>query len=93
MNLPAFARSVSPATAVGRYASVAKNVSVECAGMTVKPRDIMVAGEDGDVRVPPDRAQEVLKKAQEIDDRERKMVPYIQKFRSLQKAIEVFNRI
>jgi len=43
VNLPAFARSVSPATAVGRYASVAKNVSVECAGVTVKPRDIMVA--------------------------------------------------
>jgi len=61
--------------------------------VTVKPGDIIVAGEDGVVRVPQERAQEVLKAAQEIDDRESKMVPYIQKFRSLRKAIEVFNRI
>ncbi|MEB2363276.1 MAG: RraA family protein [Bryobacteraceae bacterium] len=93
LNLPVFARSVTPATAVGRYASVAKDIAVECAGVTVKPGDIIVAGEDGVVRVPRERAQEVLKAAQEIDDRETKMVPYIQKFRSLKKAIEVFNRI
>ena len=93
LQLPVFARAVSPATAVGRYASVAKQMPVECAGVTVSPGDIVVAGEDGVVIVPKDRAADVLKRSQEIDERETKMVPFIKKYRSLQKAIEVFNRI
>ena len=93
LDLPVYARAVSPATAVSRYASVAKQVPVECAGVTVAPGDIIVAGEDGVVVVPQARAAEVLKRSQEIDERESKMVPYIKQFRSLQKAIEVFNRI
>lgn len=93
LNLPVYARGVSPATAVSRYATVDKNIAVECGGVTVNPGDIIVAGEDGVVVVPKAREQEVLKRAQEIDDRETKMVPFIKKFRSLSKAIEVFNRI
>ena len=93
LDLPVFARSVSPATAVSRYATVGKNIPVQCGGISVNPGDIIVAGEDGVVVVPKDRATEVLKRAQEIDERETKMVPFIKKFRSLQKAIEVFNRI
>jgi 4-hydroxy-4-methyl-2-oxoglutarate aldolase len=93
LGLPVFARAVSPATAVTRYASVARQVPVECGGVTVAPGDIVVAGEDGVVIVAQDRAADVLKRAREIDDRESKMVPFIKRFRSLQKAIEVFNRI
>lgn len=61
--------------------------------MLVSPGDIVVAGEDGVVIVPKDRAAEVLRRAREIDERETKMVPYIKQHRSLQKAIEIFNRI
>jgi regulator of RNase E activity RraA len=93
LGLPVYARSVSPATAVGRWASVSKQVPVECAGVTISPGDIIVAGEDGVVVVPKDRAADVLKRSQEIDARESKMVPYIKQFKSLQKAVEVFNRI
>lgn len=93
MRMPVMARAVSPATAVSRYASVAKQIPVECGGVTISPGDIIVAGEDGVVVVPKDRAAEVLKRSQEIDVREGKMVPYIKQFKSLQKAIEVFNRI
>lgn len=93
LGLPVFARSVTPATAVGRYASVAKDIPVECAGVAIQPGDIIVAGEDGVVAVPAGRAEEVLKKSQEIDDRESKMVPFIKKFRSLSKAIAEFDRI
>lgn len=93
LGLPVFARSVTPATAVGRYASVAKQIPVECGGVTVNPGDIIIAGEDGVVVVPKEHAQAVLKRAQEIDDRETKMVPYIQRHRSLQTAIEAFDRI
>jgi regulator of RNase E activity RraA len=93
LGLPVYARSIIPSTAVSRYTTVAKDVEVECAGVKVKPGDIIVAGEDGVVVVPGDRAAEVLKKSQEIDDRESKMVPFIKQFRSLTKAIEKFNRI
>ncbi len=93
MRMPVMARAVSPATAVSRYASVAKQIPVECGGVLISPGDIIVAGEDGVVVVPKDRAAEVLKRSQEIDIREGKMVPYIKQFKSLQKAIEVFNRI
>jgi regulator of RNase E activity RraA len=93
LGLPVYARSVSPATAVGRYASVSKQVPVDCGGVTISPGDIIVAGEDGVVVVPKDRAGDVLKRSQEIDARESKMVPFIKQYRSLQKAIEVFNRI
>jgi regulator of RNase E activity RraA len=93
MKLPTYARSVSPATAVSRYASVSRQQPVRCGGVLVSPGDIIVAGEDGVVRVPKDRAAEVLKRAQEIDERETKMVPFIKQYRSLQKAVQVFNRI
>jgi 4-hydroxy-4-methyl-2-oxoglutarate aldolase len=93
MGLTVFARSASPRTAVGYYATVARNVPVECAGVTVKPGDIIVADEDGVVVVPQERAEEVLKKAQEIDEREKGMYPFIRQYKSLQKAIQVFNRI
>lgn len=93
LGLPVVARSVSPASSVSRWASVARNIEVECGGVKIKPRDIIVAGEDGVVVVPGEQAAAVLKRSQEIDDRESKMVPFIKQFRSLAKAIEKFNRI
>ncbi len=93
LGLPVFARSVVPSSSVGRWASVSHQQPVECAGVTVKPGDIIVAGEDGAVRVPSDRAAEVLKRAQEIDERETKMVPYIKEQKSLTKVVELFKRI
>jgi regulator of RNase E activity RraA len=93
MGLTVYARSSTPRTAVGHYATVARNVPVECAGVTVRPGDIIVADEDGVVVVPQERAEEVLKKAQEIDDRERGMFPFIKEHKSIQKAIELFGRI
>lgn len=93
MGLTVYARSSTPRTAVGHYATVARNVPVECAGVTVRPGDIMVGDEDGVVVVPQERAQEVLKKAQEIDDRERGMFPFIREHKTIRKAIELFGRI
>jgi len=93
MGLTVYARSASPRTAVGHYATVGRNVPVTCAGILVRAGDIIVADEDGVVVVPQERAAEVLKKAQEIDEREAGMFPFIREFKSLTKAIERFNRI
>jgi regulator of RNase E activity RraA len=93
LGLPAYSRSVVPSSSVGRWASVANNVAVQCAGVSVKPGDIIVAGEDGVVRVPAERAADVLKRSQEIDDRETRMLPLIRQHKALSKVVEIFNRI
>lgn len=93
LGLGIYARSVVPSSTVSRFAGIAKDVPVQCAGVTIEPGDWIVADEDGVVRVPRDKAKEVLQRAREIDDRETKMVPYILKFKGLTKAVEVFNRI
>jgi regulator of RNase E activity RraA len=93
LGLPVYARGVVPSSSVGRWASVARQIPVQCAGVTVKPGDIIVATEDGVVAVPQEKAAEVLKRAQEIDARESKMVPMIKQYKSLRKVVELFNRI
>jgi regulator of RNase E activity RraA len=93
LNLPTYSRSVVPSSSVGRWASVNNNIPVVCGTVTVKPGDIIVAGEDGVVRVPSERAAEVLKRSQEIDERETKMVPLIKQHKALSKVVEIFNRI
>ena len=93
LGFPVFARSVVPSSSVGRWASVGLQQPVECGGVTIRPGDLIVAGEDGVVRVPADKAREVLAKAQEIDERETKMVPYIKEQKSLTKVVQLFKRI
>ena len=93
LGLPIFARSYTPATAVGRYTSVSKNETVVCAGVEVSPGDIIVGDEDGVVVVPKDDAKKVLEIAQEIDEKEGAMVPMIKKLKSLTEVIAKFNRI
>lgn len=93
LGLPIYARSYSPATAVGRFISVSKNEPVICAGVRVAPGDIIVADEDGVVVVPKDSAAEVLAAAQAIDEKEGAMVPLIKKLKSLTEVIAKFNRI
>jgi regulator of RNase E activity RraA len=93
MGLTVYARSISPRTAVGHYATVARNVPVNCGGVTVRPGDLIVADEDGVVVVPQEQAEAVLKQAQQIDEREKGMFPFIKQMKSLSAAIEKFNRI
>jgi regulator of RNase E activity RraA len=61
--------------------------------VTVNPGDIIVADEDGVVAVPKQRAAEVLKRSQDIDELETKMVPLIKENKALSAAREKFNRI
>jgi regulator of RNase E activity RraA len=93
LGLPSYSRSIVPSTTVGRWAGVSSNVPVRCAGVQVSPGDIILADEDGVVRIPQNRAAEVLKRSQEIDQLETKMVPLIKQHKTLSKAIEIFNRI
>ena len=93
IQFPVYSRGVSPGTTVGHYRSVGVNVPVTCAGVTVRPKDIITADEDGVVVVPYEKAAEVLKKAQDLDNTEHSMYPFIERFKSLSEAIARFGRL
>ena len=93
LQFPVFSRGIAPSTTINHYRFAGANVPVTCAGVRVNPNDIIVADEDGVVVVPRARAAEVLKKAQQLDDTEHQMIPFIEKFRSIRQAVEKFGRI
>jgi 4-hydroxy-4-methyl-2-oxoglutarate aldolase len=93
IQFPVFARSIVPSTSVNHYRFVGVNIAVKCAGVTVNAGDIIAADEDGVVAVPKARAAAVLKKAQELDDTEHRMLPFIEKFKSIGEAVAKFGRI
>lgn len=93
LQFPVFTRGVVPSTTINHYRVVGINVPVTCAGVLVNSGDIVVADEDGVAAVPRARAAEVLKKAQELDDTEHRMLPFIEKFRSIKEAVKQFGRI
>jgi 4-hydroxy-4-methyl-2-oxoglutarate aldolase len=93
LQFPVFSRGVVPSTTINHYRFAGLNVPVTCAGVRVNPGDIIVADEDGVAVVPRARAAEVLKKAQELDDTEHRMLPFIEKYRSIREAVERFGRL
>jgi 4-hydroxy-4-methyl-2-oxoglutarate aldolase len=93
IQFPIYSRGVSPGTTVGHYRCTGVNVPVTCAGVTVRPKDIIAADEDGVVVVPADKAADVLKKAQELDYTEHSMYPFIERLKSLGEAIAKFGRL
>jgi 4-hydroxy-4-methyl-2-oxoglutarate aldolase len=93
LQFPVFSRGVAPSTTINHYRVTGVNVPVMCAGVRVTPGDIVTADEDGVAVVPQAKAAEVLKKAQELDDTEHRMLPFIEKFRSIKEAVKQFGRI
>lgn len=93
LQFPVFSRGVVPSTTINHYRFAGVNVPVTCAGAKVNAGDIITADEDGVVAVPKARAPDVLKKAQELDNTEHTMIPYIEKFRSIKEAVAKFGRI
>src|SRR6478752_2633459 len=93
LQFPVFSRGVVPSTTINHYRVTGVNVPVVCAGVTVNPGDIVTADEDGIAVVPKARAADILKKSQELDDTEHRMIPFIEKFRSIREAVKQFGRI
>lgn len=93
LQFPVFSRGVVPSTTINHYRVTGVNVPVTCAGVRVNPGDIVTADEDGVAVVSRSRAADVLKKAQELDDTEHRMYPFIEKYRSIREAVKQFGRI
>jgi regulator of RNase E activity RraA len=92
MQFPVWSRRVSPATSVGRMVSVDRQVPVTCGGVRVNPGDYLVGDADGVVVVPAAAAEKVIALLREYDAKESKMIPIIQREKSILKAIEIYNR-
>jgi 4-hydroxy-4-methyl-2-oxoglutarate aldolase len=92
-GFPVFARSVIPATTVGRYKTVSANTPVEVGGVIVNPGDLIVGDTDGVVVVPAARVEEVLSKSQDIEAREKEQTRLIRESGSLLKGLEKYKRI
>jgi regulator of RNase E activity RraA len=93
LQFPVFSRGVVPSTTINHYRFAGVNVPVTCAGVRVNAGDIVVADEDGVAVVPRARAADVLKKAQDLDNTEHTMIPFIEKFKSIKEAVARFGRI
>jgi regulator of RNase E activity RraA len=93
LQFPVFSRGVAPSTTINHYRVTGVNVPVTCAGVRVNPGDIVTADEDGVAVVPRAQAADVLKKSQELDDTEHRMLPFIEKYRSIREAVKQFGRI
>jgi 4-hydroxy-4-methyl-2-oxoglutarate aldolase len=93
LQFPVYSRAIVPSTSINHFKFAGANVPVTCAGVRVNAGDIISADEDGVVVIPRAKAAEVLKKAQELDDTEHRMYPFIEKFKSIKEAVAKFGRI
>jgi regulator of RNase E activity RraA len=93
LQFPVFSRGVAPSTTINHFRVVGTNVPVTCAGVRVNPGDIVTGDEDGVAVVPRAHAADVLKKAQDLDNIEHTMIPFIEKYRSIKEAVAKFGRI
>ena len=93
IQFPVFSRSIVPSTSINHYRFAGSNIPITAAGVRVAPNDLIVADMDGVAVVPRARAAQVLAKAQELDNTEHTMYPFIEKFRSIKEAVDRFGRI
>jgi len=93
LQFPVFSTGVAPSTSINHYRFAGVNVPVTVAGALVNGNDIISADEDGVVVIPRAKAAEVLKRAQDLDNTEHSMIPFIEKFKSMKEAVAKFGRI
>ncbi|HSM78393.1 MAG TPA: RraA family protein [Bryobacteraceae bacterium] len=93
LQFPVFSRGIVPSTTVNHYRFAGMNVPIQCAGVRVNAGDIIAADMDGVVVVPKDKAADVLKKAQQLDEAEHSMYSVIEKYKSIREAVARFGRL
>ena len=93
IGFPVYSTGFVPSTSVGHYRFGGVNVPIVCDGVKVNANDIVVADQDGVVVVPREHAAEVLVRAQQLDNSEHSMYPFIEKFHSIVEAVKNFGRI
>ena len=93
LQFPVFSTGIAPSTSINHYRFAGANIPITCNGVKVSANDIIVADEDGVAVVPRAQAEEVLKRAQQLDSTEHQMLPFIEKYRGIREAVKKFGRI
>ena len=93
IGFPVYALGPVPSTSIGHYRFGGSNTPIDCDGLKVNPNDIVVADQDGVVVVPREHAAEVLVRAQQLDNSEHSMYPFIENYQSIVEAVKKFGRI
>lgn len=76
LGFPIFAGSVTPRVGTNRRVGLTQ-VPISCAGVVVRPEDIVVADADGVVIIPRDQAVSVAERAEEIVHRDERFIRQI----------------
>jgi len=93
IGFPVFSLGPVPSTSVSHYRFAGANIPVNCDGVRVNANDIVVADQDGVVVVPRQQAPEILVRAEQLDNSEHSMYPFIERYRSILEAVKRFGRI
>ncbi len=93
IGFPVYATGIAPSTLVGHYKCGGIQVPVSIDGVTIHPGDIVTADNDGVAIVPRDRAEDILRLAQQLDFKEHSMYPLIEKTKSIEAAVQQFGRL
>jgi regulator of RNase E activity RraA len=93
IGFPVYATGIVPSTSVHHYRFGGAQIPVVCDGVAVNPGDIVVSDSDGVAVVPRDKAQDVLRIAQQMDFKEHSMYAVIEQLKSIVEAVKRFGRL
>jgi 4-hydroxy-4-methyl-2-oxoglutarate aldolase len=91
-DFPVYARSIVPASSVGRLKTIARDIPVEVGGVLVSPGDYIVGDDDGIVSIPAEHVEAIINFAEEAEATEEEMVLYIKEVGSIRAATKKFGR-
>jgi len=77
----------------GRMEPIEINVPIQCAGVLVRPGDLVLGDEIGVVVIPLESASEVLKKAREQADKEEQTRAMIREGKTVEELLAEFGRL
>lgn len=77
----------------GRMEPLEINVPIQCAGVLVRPGDLVLGDEIGVVVIPVEEAAEVLRKAQEQADKEEQTRAKIREGKTVEQLLAEFGRL
>jgi len=77
VGFPVYARGVVPVTARKRIMEMETNKMIQCGGVQVRPGDYVMADGSGVIVIPIEKINNVLKKAEELFNKEQAMIKEI----------------
>jgi len=70
LGFPVFTKGTTPEHIGGVIVPYRANVEIVCAGVNIKPGDIIMGDSDGVISIPREKAKEIAQKAEEIEIKE-----------------------